>query len=79
MPYLAGYVALYAGDAKTALAELQKANQSDPFVVCLIGQAYEALGDRAQANEQFRKAATMSTAHNPPNAFARAFARKKLK
>src|SRR5439155_3037031 len=27
-PYLAGYVALYAGDHQTALAELQKANQS---------------------------------------------------
>jgi tetratricopeptide (TPR) repeat protein len=77
-PYLAGYVALYSGDSKTALAELQKANQSDPFILCLIGQAHETLGDPAQAKAFYQKASTISTAHNPPNAFARPFARKKL-
>jgi Flp pilus assembly protein TadD len=76
-PYLTGYVALYTGDAKTALAELQKANLSDPFIECLIGQAYEKLGDKEHAMEAYRKAA-MTTAHNPPAAFARPFARKKL-
>jgi Flp pilus assembly protein TadD len=74
-PYLVGYVALYEGDYKTALAELQKANQSDPFIICLIGQTYEKMGDRSKADEYYRKAATMSTAHNPPNAFARRFGR----
>jgi len=77
-PYLAGYVAFYAGDYKTALSELEKANQSDPFILCLIGQTYEKLGDRAQATELYRKAATLSTAHNPPNAYARPFAKTKL-
>jgi Flp pilus assembly protein TadD len=77
-PYLVGYVALYGGDFKTALAELQKANQSDPFILCLIGQTYEKLGDAAQAEELYRKASTISTAHNPPNAYARAFTKKKL-
>jgi Flp pilus assembly protein TadD len=77
-PYLTGYVALYTGDYKTALAELQKANLSDPFILCLIGQTYEKLGDKAQAMEHYRKAATVSNAHNPPNAFARPFAKKKL-
>jgi Flp pilus assembly protein TadD len=77
-PYLAGYVALYGGDYSTALEELQNANQSDPFIICLIGETYEKVGDRQHAEEHYRKAATMSTAHNPPNAFARALAKKKL-
>ena len=77
-PYLVGYVALYTGDPKTALAELQKANQSDPFIVCLIGEAYEKDGLKEQAIAAYRRASTLSTAHNPPNAYARAFAKKKL-
>lgn len=76
-PYLTGYIALYTGDAKTALEELQKANQNDPFIQCLIGQAYEKLGDKEHAMEAYRKAAA-TTAHNPPGAFARPFATKKL-
>ncbi|MGA8220239.1 MAG: tetratricopeptide repeat protein, partial [Candidatus Acidiferrales bacterium] len=34
LPYLQGYVAFYAGDYKTALEELLKANQNDPFIQC---------------------------------------------
>jgi tetratricopeptide (TPR) repeat protein len=37
-PYLVGYVAFYGGDYRTALTELQKANQSDPFIQVLIAQ-----------------------------------------
>ena len=33
LPYLQGYVAFYAGDYKTALQELLKANQNDPFIM----------------------------------------------
>lgn len=76
-PYLTGYVALYTGDARTALEELQKASQNDPFIQCLIGQAYEKLDEKEHATEAYRKA-SMTTAHNPPAAFARPFARKKL-
>jgi Flp pilus assembly protein TadD len=76
-PYLTGYVALYTGDAKTALEELQKANQNDPFIECLLGQAYEKLDDKEHATEAYRKAAT-TTAHNPPAAFARPFAVARL-
>ena len=77
-PYLVGYVALYSGDASTAVAELQKANQSDPFILCLIGESYEKLGRRDEAATYYRKALTVSTAHNPPSAYARRVTKKKL-
>jgi tetratricopeptide (TPR) repeat protein len=75
-PYLAGYVAFYTGDFKTALGEFQKANQNDPFILVMIAQTYEKLGDQAQALEYYRKT-LKSNAHNPPNAFARPLAKKK--
>jgi tetratricopeptide (TPR) repeat protein len=77
LPYLQGYVAFYAGDYKTALEELQKANQSDPFIQCMIGQTYEKLGDRDKAIEFYRKAST-AIAHNPAAAYAVPLAKKKL-
>jgi len=76
-PYLTGYVAFYLGDYKTALEELQKANQNDPFIECLIAQTYEKLGDKEKALEFYRKA-SKTTAHNPPAAYARRFTKKKL-
>jgi tetratricopeptide (TPR) repeat protein len=76
-PYLEGYVAFYAGDYKTALDELSKANQSDPFIQCMIGQTYEKLGEKDKAMEFYRKASTTSS-HNPPAAYAVPFAKKKL-
>ena len=76
-PYLTGYVAFYAGEYKTAVAELAKADQRDPFILSLIAQAYEKIGDAAQAKEYYRKVLT-SNAHNPTNAFARPLARKKV-
>ena len=56
---------------------LQKANQNDPFIHCLIAQTYEKQGDKGKATEYYRKAAE-TTAHNPPGAYARTFAAKKL-
>jgi Flp pilus assembly protein TadD len=79
-PYLTGYVALYTGDSKLALEELQKAvalQGNDPFLQCLLGMTYEKLGQKDKATECYRKAST-ATAHNPPAAFAVPFARKKL-
>ncbi len=76
-PYLTGYVAFYAGDYAAALADLQNAALTDPFIQCLIAQSYEKLGNRAKAVEYYRMAAS-STAHSVPAAFARPFARAKL-
>jgi tetratricopeptide (TPR) repeat protein len=76
-PYLTGYVALYGDDAKTALADFQKARQDDPFIQVLMAQAHEKLGERDQADALYRKAAA-TTAHNPAGAFARPLATKKL-
>jgi tetratricopeptide (TPR) repeat protein len=76
-PYLTGYVAFYAGDYKTAIAELQKGDQRDPFILSLLAQAYEKSGDTAQAMEYYRKVLA-SNAHGPTNAFARPLAKEKL-
>jgi tetratricopeptide (TPR) repeat protein len=76
-PYLEGYVAYYSGDYKTALADLQQANQRDPFIQCLLGMTYEKLGQKDKAKEAYEKAA-QTNAHNPPAAFAKPFASKKL-
>jgi tetratricopeptide (TPR) repeat protein len=76
-PYLTGYVAFYTGDYKTAIADLQKADQHDPLILALLGEAYEKTGDQSQAMEYYRKVLA-SNNHNPANAFARPLAKKKL-
>jgi tetratricopeptide (TPR) repeat protein len=76
-PYLRGYVAFYGQDYKTAVEELLKANQNDPFIQCLLGQTYEKLGERDKAIESYRKGAA-AIAHNPPAAYAVPFAKKRL-
>ena len=77
-PYLTGYVALYGGNYKAAVSELQRANQRDPFILCLMGQAYEKLGDTASAKDVYTRALSASNAHNPPAAYARPFAKMRL-
>ena len=77
LPYLQGYVAFYAGDYKTALEELLKANQNDSFIQCMVGQTYEKLGDEEKAVEYYHKAST-TIAHNPAAAYAVPLAKKKL-
>ncbi len=74
-PYLTGYVALYGGDYKTAISDLQQADQRDPFILLLLARAYDKSGDKTQAQELYRKILTIN-AHNPTNAFARPEARK---
>jgi len=76
-PYLTGYVAFYTGDYKSAIAELQKADQRDPAVLVLLGEAFEKSGDAAQAKAYYGKVLEL-TDHNPANAFARPLAKQKL-
>jgi tetratricopeptide (TPR) repeat protein len=76
-PYLKGYVAFYAGDYKSALEELLKANQNDAYIQCLTAQTYEKLGNKEKALEFYRKAAA-ATSHNPPAAYAVPFSKKKV-
>ncbi|MEO6214200.1 MAG: tetratricopeptide repeat protein [Vicinamibacterales bacterium] len=76
--YLLGYLALEAGEFDTAVAELQKANLDDSFVVGLLAQAYEKKGDGARAAEYHNKALA-SRAHSLNTAFSRLWATKYLK
>src|SRR5579864_6371964 len=69
LPYLTGYVAFYNGDYKTAIAELQKADQHDPLNLALLAQAYEKSGAVATAKDFYRKVLE-SNGHSPTNAFA---------
>lgn len=73
LPYMTGYVAFYAGEYAQALADLQNAVPTDPFIQCLMAQTYEKLGDRGKALEYYTRAAN-ATAHSVPAAFARPFA-----
>lgn len=82
-PYLVGYVALYTGDLATAERELNKAiaitqNQRDPFMRCLLAMTYERQSRADEAKATYQQAYDLATGHNPPAAFTRAFARKKL-
>jgi tetratricopeptide (TPR) repeat protein len=76
-PYLTGYVAFYGSDYRTAIADLGKANQEDPFVLVLLAESYEKLGDAARAKEYYGKVMT-NNGHGPTNAFARPVAKRKL-
>ncbi len=82
-PYLAGYVALYTNDLPGAERELTRAvalrgNERDPFLRCLLAMTYERQGKAAEARASYRQAYDLATAHNPPAAFVRPFARRKL-
>ncbi len=76
-PYLTGYVAFYGGNYKSAIEELQKADQKDPFILVLLAQAYEKSGDKSEAMKYYHQVLTINS-HNPTTAFARPLARKKL-
>jgi tetratricopeptide (TPR) repeat protein len=76
-PYLTGYVAFYGGDYNTAIMDLGKANQEDPFILVLLAESYEKVGDAARAKEYYGKVMAIN-GHGPTNAFARPVAKKKL-
>jgi tetratricopeptide (TPR) repeat protein len=76
-PYLAGYIAIYAGDYKAAIADLQNVPFADPFTYSLLAQAYDKLGDKAKAIEYYQKVMSLNM-HNPSGAFSRPEAKEKL-
>ena len=82
-PYLVGYVALYTNDLPTAERELTntvntRGNERDPFFRCLLAMVHERQGRQAEAQAAYRQAYDLATAHNPPSAFVRPYARGKL-
>jgi len=76
-PYLLGYVAYHLGDHEGALAELQMADQEDPFILMLLGDASDQLGDTEAARGYYRKVLE-SSSHAITAAIARPVARAKL-
>lgn len=83
LPYLEGYVALYTGDLAGAEKSLTAAltmqgNNTDPFMTQLLAVTYEKQGKAAEAKALWQKAYDLSTAHNPPAAYTRPVARKKI-
>lgn len=82
-PYLEGYVALYLKDFAVAEAKLrdalaQQGNQNDPFFHYLLAEALAAQGKAEEAKAMYQAAYDKAGGHNPPAAFTRPNARKKL-
>ncbi len=77
LPYIDGYVAFYSGDYPAALEDFHKIEPNEPFIVCMLAQTYEKLGDKDKARELYRKAST-AILHNPGAAYALPLAKKKL-
>jgi hypothetical protein len=77
-PYLVGYIAFFSKDYRQAIDELMKGDQNDPFVLGLIAQSHEKLGQRDAATEYYRKVMALAT-HSINSAFARPRARAFLR
>lgn len=75
--WVAGYVAYYAKDYDTAINHLTHGDMDDPFVLSLIGRAYEAKGDMTNARQYYRRVME-SNVYNLQSAIARPHARAKL-
>jgi tetratricopeptide (TPR) repeat protein len=76
-PYLLGYDAFYLGDFTTAVTQLRQADQQDPFILLLLGQAQKRLGQTDAARASFRRVLA-STSHAINNAIARPIAQLEL-
>jgi tetratricopeptide (TPR) repeat protein len=76
-PYLAGYVDFHLGEYASARTHLEQADQDDPFILLLLAQASERLGDEATARDYYRKVLE-SSSHGITNAFARPVALEKI-
>jgi tetratricopeptide (TPR) repeat protein len=77
LPYLTGYLKFYAKDYRGAIADLQKADQTDPFILGLIASAYEQQGNAGMARAYYAKVLE-SPAHTINAAYSRPVAQKAL-
>lgn len=77
-PYLVGYVEFYLGHFRAALDALKTADQKDPFITWLAGEACEKLGLLDEARAYYRTTLA-STSHAVNNAFARPAAEARLR
>jgi len=75
---LIGMIALAEKDYTKALAELRLANQQDPYNFFRMAQAYQGLGQTAEAREMYKKAAYYNVANNINYSFVRHQAAKAL-
>lgn len=75
---LAGRIALEEKNYDNAIAELGQANQQNPQVLYLLGQAYQGKGDAAKAKASFTKAAKFNSLPAVNYAFVRTRAEKAL-
>jgi tetratricopeptide (TPR) repeat protein len=76
-PYVVGYVDFYLGDYASALTELARADQKDPFILLLMAEASEQLHQPDRAKTYYEQVLA-STSHAINNAIARPIARRKL-
>ena len=76
--YLAGYVALYTGDAAGARKALTGASDTDPFNLLLMAEAAEKTGDMAAARDYWSRIVAQS-GHGIQHALARPVAQRKVK
>ena len=65
------------GHEDQAIATAREAVSKSPYVLGLLAQAYEKLGEKDKAIEYYRKVLA-STTHNPTTAGSRPLAKKKL-
>lgn len=77
-PYLVGYIEFYAKNYQKAIDELAKGDLRDVFVLGLIAQAHDRLGDREKAREYFARVMA-SASHSINAAFSRPVARAYLR
>ncbi len=75
---LSGRIALEEKNYDNAITELGQANQQNPAVLYLLGQAYQGKGDEAKAKASFTKAAKFNSLPLLNYAFVRSKAEKAI-
>ena len=68
---LNGCIALKEKDFSKAEAELNKANQQNPYTFYRLGLVYQGMNDKVKADEHFKKAANFNALTNMNQSFVR--------